>query len=123
MIDKKCLTCGKSFKIIPSRKNFAKFCSYKCYWKAMKGKNHWNWKSGHIDKRGYKIIYVNSKPTREQRFVMEKYLKRALKKREIVHHINGNKIDNRIENLKVMSNSEHRKLHIILEKQSKIKNN
>lgn len=47
----------------------------------------------------------------EHRCVMEKYLKRKLKDNEVVHHINGDKSDNRIENLQVMTLSEHSSLH------------
>ena len=43
---------------------------------------------------------------------MEQYLGRELRNDEIVHHINGNKKDNRIENLQIMTNSEHTILHI-----------
>jgi hypothetical protein len=45
------------------------------------------------------------------RAIMENKLERLLNKDEIVHHINTNKKDNRIENLEVMTRSEHSKLH------------
>lgn len=47
----------------------------------------------------------------EHRYIMEQYLGRKLNKDEVVHHINGKKYDNRIENLQVMSRSEHIKVH------------
>ena len=45
------------------------------------------------------------------RLFMENKLGRYLTKEEDVHHINGNKKDNRIENLQVISKAEHQKLH------------
>lgn len=42
---------------------------------------------------------------------MEQYLGRRLNRYEVVHHLNGNKMDNRIENLQLMSLSEHTRLH------------
>lgn len=59
----------------------------------------------------YKRTTYNGKPIDEHRKVMEIYLGRKLESWEIVHHINGNKRDNRIENLQVMTQNEHNKLH------------
>ena len=48
-----------------------------------------------------------------QRLVTENKIGRYLYSGEIVHHKNGNKIDNRPKNLEVMTKSEHRKLHMV----------
>lgn len=47
----------------------------------------------------------------EHRVVMEKFIGRKLKSSEIVHHIDGNRHNNKIENLQVMSQKEHIELH------------
>ena len=83
-----------------------------------KGKNHPSWKNGRIkEKEGYIYIrkpeHPNSNATGyvfEHRLVMEKYLDRYLEPEEEIHHINGIKDDNRIENLRLYENhSEHAK--------------
>lgn len=48
----------------------------------------------------------------EHVLVMEKYLGRYLRLGEIIHHINEDTLDNRIENLEIMTRSKHMKHHL-----------
>jgi hypothetical protein len=59
---------------------------------------------------GYLKITVDGQRVLKHRYVMEQHLGRTLSRSEIVHHINGNRLDNRIENLCVMTQSEHCKI-------------
>ncbi len=125
-----CDFCGKSFRLSRSqryqmRKNFDKktFCSPKCSSdersKSCRGEHHHLYKNGkNIDKSGHVKILDYTHPKRncinrifEHRVVMEKHIGRYLRDDEIVHHINFNPSDNRIENLVIMSNSDHSRLH------------
>lgn len=67
---------------------------------------------GSYDRKGYKLLYRNGRLTPEHRWVMEQHLGRKLKwPGEVVHHKNHIKTDNRLENLELMSDIEHNKLH------------
>lgn len=112
----KCLNCQKEFIHYKSRKR--KFCSNKCQRKYIVGENHYHWKGGKtIQNNGYMFIYQPNHPfatnrrVREHRFVVEQKIGRYLESSEIVHHINHNKLDNRIENLIILTRAEHCKIH------------
>jgi HNH endonuclease/NUMOD3 motif len=86
--------------------------------KAQWREKHWNWKGGiKNDKRGYICILLPEHPRARDGYVfehiviMEKYLGRNITKLEDVHHINGIKNDNRIENLILIPHAEHTRLH------------
>lgn len=55
--------------------------------------------------------YLKIGKTRYHRYLMEKHIGRKLNRNEEVHHINGVKTDNRIENLEILSSSEHTRKH------------
>ena len=72
-----------------------------------------SWKGGSVTLSGYKVVYRNKMRIFEHRAIMESHLGRFLRKEEIIHHINHNKLDNRIENLQITSKQEHTKIHAI----------
>ena len=59
----------------------------------------------------YKIISVGFKKVYEHRVIMEQFLNRKLSLNELVHHKDGNKRNNNIENLEIITRGEHASLH------------
>lgn len=92
-----------------------KYCKIECYWsdrsRRFSGKNHPRYNKKMYDKDGYVKIHTHDGVILEHRHKIENELGRKLRGDEVVHHINGIRDDNRIENLIVMKRSLHTKHH------------
>lgn len=87
-----------------------RYCSTFCYWKHNTGENNANYKDGF--RRGHDWGYLrrtNGKYVHRE--VVEQRMGRPLAAFEHVHHVDGNVLNNQIDNLLIVTNSEHRRLH------------
>lgn len=125
-----CDNCGEEFNQhshwgVVNKHNF---CCRDCYYEWRKNiKNHPHWKGGQVKMLGYVFV---KKPNhlfandcgyvKRSRLVMENHLGRYLRPAETMHHINGIRDDDRIENLRLFdSNGEHISYHAYLRKVGK----
>ena len=111
-----CVLCGKIRILTPKQygKRKGLFCSVACRILFQSGPDHPMWKGGQYikSKAGYVMQYVKPKfHKRQHRIVMEDAIGRELSEDELVHHLNGKKQDNRIENLQIVSKAQHIKIH------------
>ena len=134
-----CKVCGKEIKTYPSWLKLGKsqYCSRECQLpitskilnqngqktRFVKGQEAWNKKgfwltASRKNGKQYRMIFSPNHPfttkgyVREHRLVMEKCLGRYLSRDEVVHHIDGDTLNNEIINLKLTNGKEHRRMHL-----------
>ncbi len=63
---------------------------------------------GWLSQRGYRWRYIGKgKVKKEHRLFMEQYLGRPLRPDEVVHHIDGNRSNNTLANLQLLTRRKH----------------
>jgi len=85
--------------------------------KRPRGKNNKNFKHG-LNNKGYRLMTVDEgRKCFEHQYIMEGHLNRRLDKKERIHHIDFDKINNEISNLHLCDSvSEHSLCHHQMEK-------
>lgn len=129
-----CENCGISFweyhsnirqhRTSTGKDYHRRYCSHKCRSEAYRGSRHPLFKGRTKNRQGYIVIRGELVPEAyrpmirrgdavlEHRLVMAQHLGRCLTDSEIVHHLNGVKDDNRIENLELHSQLSHQAVTI-----------
>lgn len=118
-----CLKCGRgrwTERYYPPVTRLCRSCASKdpvCHFHAPSGSKNPNWKGGRVKVKGYIKIRLhtddfhysmtNNGYVLEHRLVIAKHLGRCLTPFEVVHHKNGIKDDNRIDNLELATWGSH----------------
>lgn len=115
-----CEDCGKERWVYLDKGKPISIRCHKCASKLQSGENHPHWKGGrNSHDAGYITIVLSpddpyypmarkyAHQTYEHRLVMARHLGRLLTDNEIVHHLNGLRDDNRIENLILTTKGKH----------------
>ena len=112
--ERDCEHCGETFM---QRAKTQRFCSRSCAYAVRRG----NWTGANNPRfngglsqwpNGRTVVCCSDGSiVTYARALMEAHLRRALRSDEVVHHLNGDHTDDRVENLQVLTRAEHIDIH------------
>jgi uncharacterized C2H2 Zn-finger protein len=111
LIDKTCPVCGCVFR---PRSKKSKYCSRPCMWSKNGGHNKkkeswWTNNRGYVEGRVW-VDDCTQIRVKQHRYIMSQYLGRQLDDCEDVHHVDGNRSNNHIDNLELVLHGEHTRI-------------
>lgn len=74
---------------------------------------HTQWGNASVEKGYYRITSIKegNYNKRMHRLVWEEFYGKPIPRGYVIHHMNGDKLDNRIQNLQLVENSKHSRFH------------
>lgn len=124
-----CLHCGVGYQARVD--SDGKYCSRRCYFKSLVGRSgeaHNTWKGGRKLKNGRPVVYAPKHPRAhnqggrrggyvfEHILVAEKALGKFLPAGAVVHHVNGDVLDNRPQNLVICQDQPY---HLLIHRRAR----
>ena len=122
-LSRNCQRCGGEYVLSPSQYGHRAargYCSKHCEGDARIARpldRQHNGRCARLDRHGYVLIYEPAHPKAigggwifEHRHVVEQRIGRQLRSDEQVHHLNGDKSDNRSKNLEVLTPRAHARI-------------
>jgi len=108
-----CKNCHQPFKVDATQIKFGngKFCSIACRGQFYSGPNNPRYKGGYVRPDGYREVVNRGHRELEHRVVLAEKIGTDIPSDMCTHHVNGNKSDNRPENLELWSLSAHAHHH------------
>jgi predicted nucleic acid-binding Zn ribbon protein len=108
---KPCVICGTPFSPRPYRAKRSVCCSYQCS-QVLNGRKGGTVRGEQVKAKSEGKAYTKTKGRHTHRVVAERFIGRCLAPGEVVHHIDGDRLNNDPSNLMILnSQAEHARIH------------
>lgn len=107
-----CAVCGQPFEVPARRQTTARYCSFRCR-QVGEGRKGGAVTGAQKKARSLGKAYTKTKGRHTHRVVMEQVIGRPLRPGEVVHHRDGNRLNNSPDNLELVHDQQqHTRMHL-----------